>query len=45
MSDKESLLRENAALVALLNTIDKTKDTWNSIADKVERQGIELYVS
>lgn len=45
MSDKESLLRENAALVALLNTIDKTKDTWNSIADKVERQGsaIDVY--
>ena len=39
MSSEERLFRENAALVALLNTIDKTKDTWNSIADKVERQG------
>lgn len=38
MSDKERLLHENTALVALLNTIDKTKNTWNSIADKVERQ-------
>lgn len=39
MLDGEDLLHENAALVALLQTIDKKKETWNSIADRVERQG------
>lgn len=44
MPSEDELLHENAALVALLNTIDKTKDTWNSIADKVERQGSAIEV-
>ncbi|MCT6837826.1 MAG: DNA-protecting protein DprA [Bifidobacteriales bacterium] len=47
MPDQERLLHENAALVALLNTVDKKKgDTWTSIAEKVERQGsaIDVYM-
>lgn len=37
MSDR--LLKENAALVALLNTSDGRHDTWSSIANTVAREG------
>ena len=44
MSDDEGLMRENAALVALLNTIDRKRDSWSSIAETVERNGSALKV-
>lgn len=37
--DGQQLLHENAALVALLNTIDRKRDSWTSIADTIERIG------
>lgn len=44
MFDDEQMMRENAALVALLNTIDKKRDSWSSIAETVERNGSALKV-
>lgn len=44
MLEKSELLQENAALVALLRTIDKSRDTWSSIAEKVVRQGSAIQV-
>ena len=44
MFDDERLMRENAALVALLNTVDRKRDSWSSIAETVERNGSALKV-
>ena len=44
MLEKSELLQENAALVALLRAIDKSRDTWSSIAEKVVRQGSAIQV-
>lgn len=44
MLKKSELLQENAALVALLRTIDNSRDTWSSIAEKVVRQGRAIQV-
>ena len=44
MLEKSELLQENAALVTLLRTIDKSRDTWSSIAEKVVRQGSAIQV-
>ena len=44
MLEKSELLQENAALVALLRTIDKSHDTWSSTAEKVVRQGSAIQV-
>jgi DNA processing protein len=38
------MLHENAALIALLKTIDRKRDSWTSIADTVERVGSALAV-
>ena len=39
MSDVGQLFEENAALIALLNTSDRKRDSWPSIANSVEREG------
>lgn len=39
MMDAERLFEENAALIALLTTIDRKRDSWSSIANNVEREG------
>lgn len=39
MATSENLVEENAALVALLRTIDTKHDTWSSIANRVARNG------
>ena len=44
MLNTSELLQENAALVALLRSIDKSHDTWSSIAEKVVRQGSAIQV-
>lgn len=44
MLKKSELLQENTALVALLRTIDKSHNTWSSIAEKVVRQGSAIQV-
>jgi DNA processing protein len=40
----DQLLHENAALVALLDTIDRKRDSWTSIANAVERNGSAIAV-
>lgn len=40
----DRLMEENAALVALLRTIDRDRDTWSSIADRVARNGSAMAV-
>ena len=44
MVAQDRLLEENAALVALLNTIDERRDTWSSIANAVAHQGSAIAV-
>lgn len=44
MVAQDRLLEENAALVALLTTIDGRRDTWSSIANTVARQGSAVAV-
>lgn len=40
----DQLLHENAALVALLSTIDRKRDSWTSIANAVERNNSAIAV-
>ncbi|TPF86512.1 DNA-binding protein [Bifidobacterium sp. UTCIF-37] len=44
MVAQDRLLEENAALVALLTTIDEHRDTWSSVANTVARQGSAVAV-
>lgn len=44
MTASERLMEENAALVALLNTIDANRDTWSSIANRVVLNGSAVRV-
>ncbi|MBW3090091.1 DNA-processing protein DprA [Bifidobacterium miconisargentati] len=39
MNGSDRLMEENAALVALLRTIDAEHDTWSSVANRVARNG------
>lgn len=40
----ENLIKENAALVTLLRTLDRKNDTWISVAYEVERNGSAIKV-
>ena len=44
MTSLERLMEENAALVALLNTIDTSPDTWSSIANRVALNGSAIRI-
>ena len=44
MDGSNRLMEENAALVALLKTIDADHDTWTSIANRVARNGSAVTV-